>query len=492
LKIKYVCLSDMHLGQDNSLLTNLLVADSSLDNSSASPVLQSLCDGLRESIKNANVGTGDKPILILNGDTLELALADVNVASQVFLRFIECAMPPDNEIFSDIIYIPGNHDHHIWELARETQYIEYLKGRNDLTAKNAKIEAPWHTTNLIQDPEHPLSSYFLNGLVRHYNNLRTFNIKIAYPNLGISSNDGNNFVIFHHGHYVESIYMFMTEFMSWVFPGRGEPAEIWDIEKENFAWIDFFWSTMGRSGQAGSDVEVIYEALPVEKARNKLISNLCTSLTKMSNLPGWEEWIEGKFLEKFLNFLADHIINSERSQTAEVLSADARTGLWKYMEGPVLLQLLRTLRKNQNKPDDIKPDMPKDITFVFGHTHKPYQSDEDFKGYPVWVDVYNTGGWVVESVQRQPITGASVVLFDENLNSTSIRLYNEADDPTKYQVQVIQASKKGANPFHEFIKNLVMNTPVIEDKWKDFSKKVAQAVDIRAKHLKAKLARSED
>ncbi len=33
------------------------------------------------------------------------------------------------------------------------------------------------------------------------------------------------------------------------------PTTIEGIETENFAWIDFFWSMMGRSGEAGEAVE---------------------------------------------------------------------------------------------------------------------------------------------------------------------------------------------------------------------------------------------
>jgi hypothetical protein len=54
MTINYVCLSDMHLGQDNSLLTNLVEANAVLDHSAASPVLLALCNGLRELIDCAN------------------------------------------------------------------------------------------------------------------------------------------------------------------------------------------------------------------------------------------------------------------------------------------------------------------------------------------------------------------------------------------------------------------------------------------------------
>ena len=483
MTIKYVCLSDMHLGQDNSLLTNLIEADAVLDHSSASPVMKALCDALQELIEHANAGSGVKPVLILNGDILELALADVNDAAMVFSRFIECTMPIGNEIFSEMIYIPGNHDHHIWELARETQYVEYLKQ----IKISDKLPAPWHTTNLFMDDKNPLASYFLNGLVRRYGHLNKFSVMMAYPNLGLCDPNKQRYVIFHHGHYIESIYMLMTKVMSWIFPDREKPQEIWDIEKENFAWIDFFWSTMGRSGGAGTEVEVIYKALPVQKARNRLISNICGSLAKEYDLHGLGDWMEEKILPVILTRLADYFAKRERRVTDKPLSEDAQKGLGNYLKGPLHGQLLIALKKFRGLPKEQTPDIPKDITFVFGHTHKPYQDDDDFDGYPGWVDVYNTGGWVVESVQRQPIKGASVVLFDENLQSTSIRLYNESDAASDYRVQVIQASrKKTGNTFHSGIENLVVNNK----KWDIFSKEAARAVDVRAKHLKAKLART--
>ena len=69
--------------------------------------------------------------------------------------------------------------------------------------------------------------------------------------------------------------------------------------------------------------------------------------------------------------------------------------------------------------------MPEEVTLVFGHTHKPFQKDmKDFTGYPRWVNVYNTGGWVVETVFPEPVHGAAVVLVDEELNATSLRMYN--------------------------------------------------------------------
>src|SRR5690242_17653937 len=123
--IKYVCLSDMHLGAENSLLTKLTDDCSDTEPTKPSPVLQQLVECLRVlTSQNKNI----KPTLILNGDILELALATDNLAAMTFERFIELIFPPDKEqwLFEKIVYIPGNHDHHLWETARETQYLNFI------------------------------------------------------------------------------------------------------------------------------------------------------------------------------------------------------------------------------------------------------------------------------------------------------------------------------------------------------------------------------
>src|ERR1043165_5057241 len=80
--IRYVCLSDMHLGAQNSLLTNLTRNNLSNDTTVPSPVLTSLVECLRTLIAQ-NEGT-EKPTLILAGDVLELALTPSNIAAWAF------------------------------------------------------------------------------------------------------------------------------------------------------------------------------------------------------------------------------------------------------------------------------------------------------------------------------------------------------------------------------------------------------------------------
>ena len=70
--IRYICVSDLHLGADNSLLTNLGSKAGEVNPHQPSEVLEWLANCVRELIRH-NQGLA-RPTLILNGDLLELAL----------------------------------------------------------------------------------------------------------------------------------------------------------------------------------------------------------------------------------------------------------------------------------------------------------------------------------------------------------------------------------------------------------------------------------
>ena len=129
---------------------------------------------------------------------------------------------------------------------------------------------------------------------------------------------------------------------------------------------------------------------------------------------------------------------------------------------------------------------PSDVTFVFGHTHKPFQEDVNFREYPGWVNVYNSGGWVIDTVETQPLHGGAVILLDETLASLSLRMYNEGADPAKYSVCVEEATHGGEDkdPFYKRIGQLLDPNA---DPWKSFSQITAREVRIRRQNLRAKV-----
>lgn len=467
-KIRYVSMSDLHLGEEDNLLTKLKADGSHIDPLTPSPVMESLVECLRYLIEKHN--KGEKPVLILNGDVLELALSTTAEAAMVFERFIELAMKPGSELFEDIIYIPGNHDHHLWESARETQYVHYMKRKYK---PGDQFDVPWHVTNLFEENQkEPIASYFLSNLIQRYEHLKDKQITVFYPCLGLKSADGRKCVILTHGHYTEPIYQLMSTLKKVLFPRQSRALEIGDIEAENFAWIDFFWSTMGRSGQVGRDVEVIYEKMQYAKGLSNIVDGLADSLAERFDLPGWGEWMESKIMKTLLGKLMNSLSKRERHVTRSILTPDTEDGFEKFVTGPLYHQILN---ENHNK-------MPEEVTIIYGHTHKPFQKDMHFRGYPTWVNVYNTGGWIVESVNPTPARGGAIVLVDEEMNATSVLMYKEAQDAGDYVVRVGEArhADEKSNPFHAEIQKIIDPK---QEPWISFSTAVAKEVRTRAENL---------
>ncbi len=449
--IKYICISDVHLGASNSLLTHVNSDTARADPSRPSDVLVQFGQCLK-SLGSFNPGPG-KPQLILNGDVLELALAHDNEAIMAFERFMETLFPENDEplVAQEILFVPGNHDHHLWETARETQYAEFLKKR----APGIPLEAPWHTTKMFDAD--PVCAYLLSTVIHRYERMKDVSIQTVYPNLGFLSDDGGKAVIFTHGHFTESIYTAMSRLRQFLFPDSPMPAQVWDIEEENFAWIDFFWSTMGRSGAVGDDVERIYMMLLVPELRDKLAHQLGHAMAE-----AWIPHVLGGslLLGSFASALLAHVSGLEKIRDEGPISGDASAGLKAYVEGPL---------RNQLAAD--RKAVPSQATIVFGHTHKPFVQSMNFTGFPKQTAVFNTGGWVVDTPSVARSHGGSVVLVDETWNVAALRIYNEGD----YSVKVEAAdTQPGMNPLFTQLKEYVAQH---REPWAALSDAIATTVD---------------
>ena len=463
--IHYVCLSDLHLGEEDSLLTNI-TDEGKTEVSSPSPALVRLVECLAALLR----GVSPKPTLILNGDILELALSTVDEAATVFLHFISLVMPKDDPLFGEIVCLPGNHDHHLWENARETQYLNYI-GR---LPPETPLKPPWHTTKIFMDMQGKdrLAHQFLTSIVQRFDHLKRAGVEIltAYPNYGILGAPGRGCVLFHHGHYVEPLYKLMSKAVSLAL-SRPEPADVYELEAHNFAWIDFFWSAMG----IGEDLEPIYEATHDPGRLAEITDRLARNVARDYDVPYlWPDWTE----EHVLKFLLRQLVvkrvagKQERQQTRHpgeepALTPAAAEGLRWYLEAPLRKQV-----EVEHGP------MPGPVTFVFGHTHKPFQAARDFGGYAGKVRVLNTGGWIVESIEPEPLRGGAVVLVDDELNAVSLRMYNEG----RYSVRVeeVTTGQEHSALWRE-VNEIVRND---SPPWRPFNETVAAETRRRAELLR--------
>src|SRR5260370_32962379 len=146
---------------------------------------------------------------------------------------------------------------------------------------------------------------------------------------------------------------------------------------------------MGRSGDVGTDIGLLYDKLQDERQVDMLLGNLPLGLVENSQQPRLLEGMEAKALQWLLDLTVGKIGILERQQTGQLLSPDAQRGLQWYLEEPLYEQILR---------EDQQQILNTGTTFIFGHTHKPFSQDMNFNGLTPSLNAYNSGGWVVDSV----------------------------------------------------------------------------------------------
>jgi hypothetical protein len=421
--VRYVCLSDLHLGDPDSILTPFEPAGPSSDPLAGGSVLEQLVVCL-EHLLDGKRGD-ERPILILNGDALELAFGTFSQALTNFERLAGLLL--QRRLFRQLIYIPGNHDHHIWEVARETQYA------NILAEHDHRFELPplRHVTPLRL--EEGVSAYLLNKIIErmhptHGPRDNEHEVLVVYPNLALFDRSGRRCVLFHHGHYVEPLYHFFSALRRWLFPDRPPAQSIDEIEEENFGWIEFIWSLLGRSGGAGADMRALFRMLRDPDLFDEFASDLTRRTVKHVDVA----WIPGDVLErlalkKLLTWIAPRL-SGERSIRRAAFSADVRRGIERYLFGPTYRQLREEIG-----------DVPEEMTFVFGHTHKPFEALLEDPNRQTTLEVYNTGGWPIDSREPFEEIGGSILFMNERLDAASLRVFNDTEAGGNVTLQVKRA-----------------------------------------------------
>ncbi|EPG73143.1 hypothetical protein LEP1GSC058_2678 [Leptospira fainei serovar Hurstbridge str. BUT 6] len=498
-QIRYIVVSDVHFGAYNSLLTNIEEVPGATPSKrfpvnalKTSPALKNLMESLKKIVTSVNK-IGKPPQFILLGDILELALGGMNDAAMTFERFLECAYTTAKPIFSDqLLYIPGNHDHHLWETAREKQYVDYiaaLKPRDH-------IADSWHTTKMVE-PDFILSD-LLTGILRRNPRLKQAKALIAYPNYEIRTKSSGKSIILSHGNFLENIYSLMSSIQRvllpemdavtkskapatfWVklknkFPFQSKPEpnkpeSIYDLERENFAWIDFFWSTLGRSGKVGKGIGLVYDMLQDSKAVGRLSANVSEYLLRNLSILPFLKSLVRHALSFFLQRIILKVGQSERGMSDEVLSQEVIQNLDVYLDTVLPYQWgLETKR-----------EFPKEYSFIFGHTHKPFESySRDLGLDKRSARIYNTGGWVVDTIKEMRSHGGAILLIDEEMNIVSFHAYKESDlKPSFHRL------KDDANPLYD---SLIQKVDLSSGIFKKLSESFHKEIELRRKMLKTRV-----
>jgi hypothetical protein len=252
------------------------------------------------------------------------------------------------------------------------------------------------------------------------------------------------------------------------------------IERENGSWVDFLWSGLGGGGAIARDATTLYEttrsALASHEFSQRLSDRLLAQLSKGLGVGPGTEITHGITVSNIVKGLGDLILvrgtESERDSYSRVLSPDGVSDLRWYLGGPVRRQIAEVG----------KLKISRDVSFVFGHTHKPFQDELEVKDYPQPVAVYNTGGWVMDQPTMAPTQGAAAVFIDGDLNLASLRLFN---DPLNGACAPVSAAgvggfRDGDNPLLARMKDALGVTATA---WQAFSAQASAALEVHARVL---------
>ncbi|OUM02560.1 metallophosphoesterase [Variovorax sp. JS1663] len=474
---RYVCLSDLHLGAAYSTLT-YADAQGRPDPGRPSDTQTAFGSALRALLSSMD---GPPPTLILLGDVLDMGLSPMGDVAAAFQCFVKTVMQDGGRpVFAPrVLYVPGNHDHHLWRIAQDQQYQDALaQGRigDDLVKHTALFDPALEEAGTSR-----IASSMLTQLMAGCPGLAGARVEIAYPNLGLLDAARQRCVVLHHGHYIDPMYRVMTMLNAQA-PGRNagrNPAQVTvsDLESQNGAWVDFMWSDLGSSGVTGAGAGKLYEVMRDAAASHdfaqRLAALLVTKLDQNFGMSGSMDVFQGVTVSQLVLGVLDATLGrgaeSQRDGYAEVMSTDDVADLRWYLSGPVRLELAQA---------GLEPSAL-DLSFIFGHSHKPFEDELPVAGFDRPVGVFNTGGWVMDQPTMTTTQGASAMFIDDALNIASLRLFN---DPVNGRVPAVHA--RGIGGFRDrdnpMLATLAAGIERTRPAWEAFSRNAQQATESRA------------
>lgn len=176
-----VALSDTHLGVPYSLLHSAEGRDFFFE------TLHGILDN------RGHIGT-----LVLLGDILELSQVTDEQAFLAVQDFLHDLLT--RFTVQSIIFIPGNHDHHIWYRSVTSAFLDNAVWIGALNVKGNLFTSPFGEQNFGE---------FVGRILRPEDEVRVPSISLVYPDMLFSYGDGDDAKhwVFHHGHLVKRSFV---------------------------------------------------------------------------------------------------------------------------------------------------------------------------------------------------------------------------------------------------------------------------------------------
>ena len=396
-------LSDLHIGED---LGGVSREDGAMYEQIAPEVfVRKEFLNMLDQLKTTYQVTNENRIryLIVMGDQWDLAVQPMPYTTNLSIQFFNVIGL--DKYFEEIIYIPGNHDHHLWRMYQVQKcMIEPLNTVHTGTVQDTKVyELPQVISASIDltqpDPrlninspfEKDPGSSFITGLTGK----ARIPVNVVYPNLYIIYENGNKekeAMLATHGHLFDPGWNIVTDLIGPVFKDMGlERMDLVHKEMLNSPVTEFWNYSLTQMGNYNM-IEKIYDASLQGKV-SELMPQLVDAVYK--DIVKWLEKITSGLAQDAVKALDWGIV---KSALENKIMSWVKEGLTNVKPDARYDQ--KFINKNKERISAyLKMSVPylpdQSITsiktLVFGHTHVPIINYHD--GIPN-VDIYNTGGWV--------------------------------------------------------------------------------------------------
>jgi len=403
-------LSDLHLGEESSVLRY-----GQKFKKGKQPLVNTLTKLLKEKVANEKV-----PFLILAGDTLDFSLASVQEAVADFRLFLEDV----HEFFDNFVYIPGNHDHHMWRTLQEQVFVV-----NRIREGEKIGDFPQEQIGTVRDgkivlkgvnPKKTLGAKtFLNDLLPE--TAKGKNFAVTYPNVFLKFKNSERDILITHGHFFEVAWTLVSDIFKKSLNLTAMNYRI--LERINSPLTEFGWYGLGQAGKLSHFMEGLYKeiknsedrklTLALNDVRDYLDELWTFKPTKREGFfsrirgvfseakAGIKEELSDQGLELMTNLVKSLVIS-------QVEEREPYTGGSPLRHCPNILddpakkdRIKRYISYSLGRPYEFEP-----YQIIFGHTHIPIKDGSleiAVDGRPRDIAAFNTGGWVVDSKEPDEI-----------------------------------------------------------------------------------------
>ncbi len=350
------------------------------------------------------------PFLVIDGDVWDTAVRTVAEVAALSRRFFPAIRL--DELFGAAIFVPGNHDHHLWELLQSETCIlrplERTRGVGD-TGGTVVHEFPQAQSGFLDlgtgalDIPGVAPPYLGNVYVSALTGGAGLPVNVVYPNLHLCSGEPGRreTTLVTHGHFFELAWCLLSELFAPVLAEKGIALDLARLEMLNSPLTELInFSLAQQSGALAGIVWELYDdARDGRKPRD--LDQLGRSLVRVLDeavLPDAPEdvvsWLKAQATKAAIRLLPA-VLTSLFTRSARGSEPDASGFVSRARWDASFLEGEKTRSRMASLVSASAAEARAPIRrLVFGHTHVAFPATRcDLTGFP-GLEAWNTGGWV--------------------------------------------------------------------------------------------------